>query len=107
MSFCNESDRQNAADNLADVFGESPSTKWTQVDPHGAAVSDNTDPMVRNAEELITTARRMIGQAGVEDAEEIRELINRIQVAKSTNDPDALHELSDQLNDLLFYLEDV
>ena len=107
VSFCNESDRQNAADNLADVFGESPSTKWTQVDPHGAAVSDNTDPMVRNAEELITTARRMIGQAGVEDAEEIRELINRIQVAKSTNDPDALHELSDQLNDLLFYLEDV
>ncbi len=98
---------RNASDNLASVFGESPSEKWTQVDDHGDPVPVLTDPLVQQADHLVATARRLTAQAGPEDAEEIRELIHRIQTEKSTGNLTALHEFSEQLSDLLFYLEDV
>ena len=105
VSRFHKAEGQHASENLAAVFGESPAEKWTQVDSDGSPVS--VSPAVQEADNLLTTARRLIGQAGVDDAEEIRDLINRIQTAKSAGDPTALREYSDQLSDLLFYLEDV
>ena len=105
VSRFHKTEGQHASENLAAVFGESPAEKWTQVDSDGSPVS--VSPVVQEADNLLTTARRLIGQAGEDDAEEIRELINRIQTATSAGDLTALREYSDQLSDLLFYLEDV
>jgi molecular chaperone DnaK len=107
VSRFQKTEKQDASENLAAVFGESPPEKWTLVEPAGTDAQDSTDPRVQASETLVTTARRLIGQAGEEDAQEIRELINRIHTAKSTGDLTALQEYSDQLSDLLFYLEDV
>ena len=107
VSRFNNAEGQNTSDNLAAVFGESPSEKWTQVDASAHAAPDSADPLVQQADSLVAAARRLIGQAGADDADEIRELINQIQAAKSAADLTALHEYIDQLSDLLFYLEDV
>ena len=107
VSRFHKSESQSASENLAAVFGESPAEKWTQVESLAERPTITDSPLVQGADQLITTARRLIGQAGEDDAEEIRELINRIQTAKSAGDLKALHEFFDQLSDLLFYLEDV
>jgi len=107
VSRFQKTEQQDASDNLAAVFGESPPEKWTLVEPAATDAQDSTDPVVQASETLVTTARRLIGQAGEEDAQEIRELINRIHESKSAGDSTALREYSDKLSDLLFYLEDV
>ena len=59
LNWSDNAEGRNASDNLASVFGESPSEKWTQVDAHGDPVPVLTDPLVQQADHLVATARRL------------------------------------------------
>lgn len=96
-------EKQAASAGLDEVFGESPAEKWTLVEPADALQSE----LSREADDIVTNARRLIARAGAEDAEEIRGLINAIHAARTAGDTDSVRSHISQLSDLLFYVEDV
>lgn len=95
--------RDEAKARLAAVFDEEGGP-WIPPAPDSfeqPAVEEPADPITQ----LIGRAEKMAAEAPQEDAEEIRELIARLQQARS-GATEELGELQDQLEDVLFYLED-
>jgi molecular chaperone DnaK len=95
--------RDEAKARLAAVFDEEDGP-WIPPAPDSfeqPAIEEPADPITQ----LIDRAEKMAAEAPQEDAEEIRELITRLQQARS-GATEELGELQDQLEDVLFYLED-
>lgn len=102
------SSQEGAKAKLAEVFGDR--ADGGPVEAGGEAVEPGTpdvDPLLGLATELVGKARRLIAQAATEDADEMRELIDGIQQAASARDQHSLRDLTERLEDLLFYVEDV
>ncbi len=58
------------------------------------------------AGELIAKARRLTEEASAEDAAEMRKLTGELQQAVSQGDADRVRQVREQLDDLVFYLQD-
>lgn len=74
------------------------------------AVLDETaeeDAQARQSRELLAKADRLLESASPEDAEEIRMLIARLEAALDEGSQQAIDGASAELEDVLFYVEDV
>ncbi|MDY0165956.1 MAG: Hsp70 family protein [Thermoguttaceae bacterium] len=56
--------------------------------------------------ELIAKARRLMQEAAAEDAAEMQKLAGELQEAVSRGDADGVRDIREQLDDLVFYLQD-
>jgi molecular chaperone DnaK len=102
------SSHEEAKAKLAEVFRDDLAGGDTSSAEDVAANGEGTaDSLSRQATELVAKARRLISKAATEDADEMRELIDGIQQAESSRDRDSLRDLTERLEDLLFYVEDV
>ena len=63
-------------------------------------------PRFDEAHELIAKARRLIQEASTEDAAEMRKLVGELQEAVTEGDADRVQQLCEQLDDVVFYLQD-
>ena len=61
---------------------------------------------VREAEELIRRARPLIEKANPEDAEELKDLLERLETAMAAGDNASIEDARIPLDDLVFYLQD-
>jgi molecular chaperone DnaK len=96
--------RDEAKARLEAVFGAG-----SQGDEPAAVVAAGEGGVAEafpEANELLAKARRLVGQAGAEDAEEMRALIEQLQQAVRQQREGEVQRLGDQLEDLMFYLED-
>ena len=94
--------RTEAKQRLAAMFGESPPEEETEL--AGEAAGD--EPAFERARQTLSTARRLVAQAPAADADEMRELIDRINRAIESDDAASANAVAEQLDDLLFYLQD-
>lgn len=103
------SSHEEAKLKLAAVFQDAVKEEGEEPGPPvtvGTETAPENSALAKEAQELLAKATQLQSQATSEDAEEIQELIAGIQRAASSNDEDTLHKLSEQLEDLLFYVED-
>ena len=76
------------------------------IGPH-ADVSPKMTEMLKKCHELIVKAQRVTPDATGEDAEEIRQLIAKLQAAVAERSETGIEESLAELEDLVFYVEDV
>jgi len=104
------SSRDEAKSKLAAMFSDSNAetlgsgTLLSAASPDQAGNDDSADASL--VTELLAKARRLLTNAPTEDADEMRELILRLQAATASGDTDRAELVADQLSDLVFYLED-
>ncbi len=63
-------------------------------------------PQFEEAREVIAKARRLVQEAPAEDATEMRTMISELQQAVGEGDTDRVQQLCEQLDELVFYLQD-
>ncbi len=68
--------------------------------------SDVDQALLGEANELIAKARRLAQEASAEDAAEMRKLVGELQEAVTRGDAGRLQQVREQLDDLVFYLQD-
>ena len=99
------SDREEALTKLAAMF-TNEETQATGSSPDEAAVPPELRPVIEEAHQLIAKSQRLAAGALEQDAQEIAELVGRLEKAVSQREPDAIQEIRAKLEDVLFYLED-
>ncbi len=67
---------------------------------------DASEPRFEEAHASIAKARRLIQEAPTEDAAEMRKLVGELQEAVAAADADRVEQVREQLDDLVFYLQD-
>ncbi|MEQ8787728.1 MAG: Hsp70 family protein [Pirellulaceae bacterium] len=96
--------RDEAKAKLESVFGassgEQESRETAAVGEGGAAAA------FPQAEQMLTKSKRLLAQAAAEDAEEMRSLIEQLGRAVEQRSEQEVQRICDQLEDLMFYLED-
>jgi molecular chaperone DnaK len=95
--------RTEAKQRLAAMFGPSAPSEDDSV--LALAAEKSASPFER-ARQTLSTARRLVSQAPAADADEMRELIDKINRAIEGGDAVAANAVAEQLDDLLFYLQD-
>jgi molecular chaperone DnaK (HSP70) len=70
-----------------------------------ATVPDSHDREAVQARALIEKAERLMGTASADDREDLADLAEAVRDALDANDETALHKASDELSDLIYYLE--
>lgn len=68
--------------------------------------ADPNRKLFEEAGELMAKARRLIQEAAAEDAAEMQRLAGELQEAVSRRDADGVRDIREQLDDLVFYLQD-
>jgi len=58
------------------------------------------------AQETLAKARRLLAQAPPDDADEMRSLINQLSEAITESEAEQVQQISERLDDLIFYLQD-
>jgi molecular chaperone DnaK len=95
--------RTEAKQRLAAMFGQlPPGEEETAL----ATEAEGTASPFDRARQTLSTARRLVSQAPAADAGEMRVLIDRINQAIETGDAATANEVAEQLDDLVFYLQD-
>ncbi|MEX0819368.1 MAG: Hsp70 family protein [Pirellulaceae bacterium] len=104
------SSHDEAKAKLAAMFDDSSTDRAGGATTLSAAApdapADEDDADISSANALLAKARRLLAGASPEDADEMRDLIGELQEAIAARDSDRLVELSDRLEDVVFYLED-
>ena len=95
LSKFQKDDRSEAQSRLETFFG---SQEGAPTQPAG----EGNEPATR----LIAQARQLIPQAADEDAAEMRDLIAQLDQALQAGDDEAIQDVMEQLEDVVFYLED-
>ncbi|MDZ7615481.1 MAG: Hsp70 family protein, partial [Patescibacteria group bacterium] len=72
----------------------------------GGKAADSNQALFDKASEMVDKARRLAPEAAAEDAAEIGRLTTKLQQAIAERNADAARGLVDQLDDLVFYLQD-
>jgi hypothetical protein len=85
------------------MFGDSPLPAGEVAAEEEVTVDEGAFEGVR---QTLAKARRLVAQAPAEDADEMRELIDKLNRAVESGDDRSAHALAEQLDDLLFYLQD-
>jgi molecular chaperone DnaK len=72
---------------------------------------DQNEPRVDNrqfsqAQETLAKARRLLAQAPPDDADEMRSLIHQLSEAITASQSEQVRQISERLDDLIFYLQD-
>ena len=102
-----ESDEMAAAgDRLKVLFGDN----GTDESPDEVAAgpeAPRTDPLRIKAESIMQRAREALGEVPSEDREEVVNLIERIHDAMNEEEADTLQSAIEELEEILFYLEEV
>ena len=101
-------DREQAKRKLAQVFGDAPSaTTETQTagDPNDRLSLEVRERMER-ATDVIARAEHLLPAAPEPDQEEISVLLTRLKAAVQEDEPTGMEGPIEQLEDLLFYLQD-
>ena len=97
--------REEAIAKLAAIFKPEEST----AEP-GAAAVEVVPPELRQAideaQQLITKSQRLAKDANEEDTREITELVEQLQEAIDQRLPAAIKQIREQLEDVVFYLQD-
>lgn len=113
--------REEAHSRLAQVFGPSSGSGFVRIsqlidsdteadvdiDVDTESDTVETPSYINEAAETIEKAQRMLARANPQDAEELNELLAEIRKAVSVRDSERVPELREQLDDLLFYLDEV
>jgi len=99
------SSQEEAKAKLADLFSGAPDDRDAPL-PAAPSGNGEADAIFQQAGEIVAQARRLSGKAAPEDEEEIRTLIEGIEQAKSSGDRESLTDLSNRLEDVIFYVED-
>lgn len=98
--------REDAKRRLAVIFDEDqPRPSDGQASDQAAAPP--TEPATEGIDELIAKSERLAEDAAEQDADDIRDMINELRQAISSRQVDAIRDLRDKLEDVVFYLEDV
>jgi len=63
-------------------------------------------PEIEAATKLIAKSQRLLQDAPAQDAQDLAELVGQLEQAVAQRRPDAIREICDQLEDVVFYLED-
>ena len=100
------SSREDAKSKLAEFFAEVESYGDQGATPTDASVPDQTQETVKTARELIGKAKMLAPEAASEDAEEMDSLIGQLQEAIGRMSESDIQQISDKLEDVVFYLED-
>ena len=58
------------------------------------------------SQETLAKARRLLAQAPQDDADEMRSLINQLAQAIAAGQSEPVRQISERLDDLIFYLQD-
>ncbi|MHB8952883.1 MAG: Hsp70 family protein [Pirellulaceae bacterium] len=92
---------------LAEVFDIDSSDAPGATTPLVAAADESpVIPSFAVAQEILAKARRLLAQAPDEDAQEMRPLISQLEQSLQMRQEDRAREICEQLDDLMFYLQD-
>jgi molecular chaperone DnaK len=96
-------DRIEAAFQTVEGRAELPSPT---ADPSGSAVVERVSPEIQDARDLIAKAKKLLPDANPEDASELEAMLGDLEAAIGRRSDDDIHRISDEVADLVFYLED-
>lgn len=96
---------------LAEVFDANWSEEPEEAEPEEAVTADVAaasadDERFARASTTLAKARRLLSLASQEDADEMRSLINDLEQAVAAGSFDRAAEVTERLDDLVFYLQD-
>jgi molecular chaperone DnaK len=92
---------------LAELFiGSGESTGAIPVSADTDTLPDSLRELIHGASELVRKAQSVRTQASSEDAREMQALLEQLQEAIKRRSVDRIRDISTQLEDLVFYLED-
>ena len=92
---------------VAAMFGDSNAETFVDhAITLGANAADPNQSLFDKASEMIDKARRLTSEASADDAAEIERLTAKLREATTQRDADLVRQLVDQLDDLVFYLQD-
>jgi molecular chaperone DnaK len=97
--------RDEAKARIAAAFDDDQPTELGQPNEL-PAMSDEMAQTLEQARDLIAKSQRLVAEAGEQDAQEITELVEQLQLAIEQQSPEAIQEISQKLEDVVFYLED-
>ncbi|MGE5755635.1 MAG: Hsp70 family protein [Planctomycetaceae bacterium] len=100
--------RTDAVDRLEAVFGTAAETEEASASPAPApeALPPEVQQAVSAAKSLIARAERLQADANPEDAAELKAMLADLQSAVERRSVEDIRKISDELEDLVFYLED-
>jgi molecular chaperone DnaK len=106
--------RTDAVDRLEEIFGTLPDeTAAEPASPAGESRAGDEPPMapalreaVEAANRLIAKAERVACAANPEDAAELKAMLDDLRAAAARRSEDDIRRASDEVEDLVFYLED-
>ena len=105
ISRFEEAELSEAKEKIINLFGEDEIREEKTPAPKEADTAGPGRQMKVQAGALIEKAERLLGQAELDDREEMVDLIEKIQEALSANAMTALTESVEELSDIIFYLE--
>lgn len=105
LSEFRSKDRNEAMEKLAGLFGGGETQPAAQSVGQ-SSLPPETQAAMQRAFELIEKSQKVAVEAPQEDADEIRDLIGQIEEAIADPSTPVLEGLCEQLEDIVFYLED-
>ena len=101
------SDISTSVDKLAQIFGDEVSDNSAdELDTiDNTNVNEKDSPKIHIAKTMIDKAELKMDQAGIEDANEMKEIMLELKKAILSRDIDAVESLTDDLTDILFYID--
>jgi molecular chaperone DnaK len=90
---------------LAAIFGQDVQPLAPALEPV-ADVPEGLRQAIKEAIQRITKATHLLPEAGEEDAGEIQELIEQLEDAIAQQSPSEIARIGEQLEDIVFYLQD-
>jgi molecular chaperone DnaK len=98
--------RTDAVDRLEAVFGTAAEAEKASTSPAPEALPPEVQQAVSAAKSLIARAERLQADANPEDAAELKAMLADLQSAVERRSVEDIRKISDELEDLVFYLED-
>ena len=98
--------RTDAVDRLEAIFGTAAKAEEASTSPAPEALPPEVQQAVSAAKSLIARAERLQADANPEDAAELKAMLADLQSAVERRSVEDIRKISDELEDLVFYLED-
>ena len=98
--------RDEARAKLATIFGDATDGPISSFAEPLAAPGESSESEWAEAAEIAEKVRRLLPRAPAEDADEMRALLTELESAVTSRQSDRVRTLQEQLEDLLFYLDE-
>jgi molecular chaperone DnaK len=110
MSRFRSEDHESAKARLDAAFAEADEVEVEQPQQPAIEPDDDLPPEMKQAiakaNELLAQANRLLADANERDAEDMRELMDQLDVAIQARSAEDISDASAKLDDLVFYLQD-